>query len=102
MWLTFSDPFPKKGQAKHRLTHPTLLSSYRRVLRPEGDLCMKTDNHGLFDWSIEQLVSGGWRIHQITYDLHTSDFGDDTKIITTFEDRFTREGLPIYALLANR
>lgn len=59
IWLTFPDPYPKKRQAKHRLTHPSFLGIYQKLLGKNGQLYFKTDNRALFDWSLEQLVVGG-------------------------------------------
>ncbi len=96
LWLTFSDPFPKKRQAKHRLTHPHFLQQYAEILQPGGVLHCKTDNQPLFTWSLEQLVAEKWRLVQLSFDLHESSLPDDYKIKTTFESRFTNQGLPIY------
>ena len=102
LWLTFSDPYPRAAQAKHRLTHPTFLTIYAALLKPDGLLYQKTDNHALFDWSLEQLVKDKWLFTELTYDLHESLLPDDYKIMTTFESRFVAEGLPIYCLSAKR
>lgn len=101
IWLTFSDPFPRVRQAKHRLSHPGFLDLYRQVLTPGGVLHQKTDNHALFDYSLEQFVTDGWHIRELSYDLHESKLDDDYKIMTTFETRFVAEGLPIYLLSAS-
>lgn len=101
IWLTFSDPFPKTRQAKHRLSHPNFLELYRTVLKSDGILHQKTDNHALFDYSLEQFVADGWHIRELTYDLHESDLNDDYKIMTTFETKFLAQGLPIYLLSAS-
>lgn len=100
LWLTFSDPFPRDRQAKHRLTHPNFLRLYREVLKDNGVLHQKTDNHALFDWSLEQLINDKWSLTELTYDLHESSLSDDYKIMTTFEQRFVAEGLPIYCVSA--
>lgn len=98
LWLTFSDPYPKKRHAKHRMTHPRFLNIYRQLLKKGAVMHFKTDNHQLFDWSLEQLVSEGCRLQKLTYDLHASDFDNSYKIMTTYEARFVREGLPIYSV----
>lgn len=100
IWLTFSDPFPKKRDAKRRLTAPSFLKIYRRALGKQGRLYQKTDNHSLFDWSLEQLVANGWTIVELSYDLHDSDFPSDYKITTSYEDRFRAEGLVTYFVCA--
>ncbi|HYG83310.1 MAG TPA: tRNA (guanosine(46)-N7)-methyltransferase TrmB [Verrucomicrobiae bacterium] len=95
IWVTFPDPFPKKRAAKHRLTHRRFLALYQTLLTPQGALYFKTDNHPLFDWSLEELVQNGWRIDQLTYDLHASDLPSLYKQLTTYEQRFLGEGLTI-------
>ena len=103
IWLTFSDPFPKKTDAKRRLTHPKLLDIYKNAhVSKNAKLFMKTDSHGLFDWSLEQLVVSGFPICELSFDLHDSDLSDDYKIMTTYEQKWTREGLPIYFVAASR
>lgn len=97
IWLTFSDPFPKKRDAKNRLTHPRFLELYKKAhVDKKAQLRMKTDSHLLFDWSLEQLVSHSWRLTQLSYDLHDSDVSSDYKIMTTYEQKWTSQGLPIY------
>jgi len=100
IWLTFSDPFPKKRYAKHRLTHSRFLELYSQLLVKTGTLHQKTDNHALFDWSLEQFVASHWRITELSYDLHESDLSDDYKVMTTFEQKYSGEGLPIFYLTA--
>ena len=100
IWLTFSDPFPRKRDAKRRLTAPSFLDRYRETLGHDGKFFQKTDNHALFDWSLEQLVLSGWSIVELSYDLHDSELADDYKIMTSFEERFRAEGLVTYFVCA--
>lgn len=95
IWVTFPDPFPKDRSAKHRLTHPQFLQTYQQLLRPDGALYFKTDAKGLFDWSMEQLVAQGWKIEELSFDLHESNLDSSYKIPTTYEARYMREGLKI-------
>lgn len=95
IWLTFSDPYPRGSDAKHRLTAPRYLNYYRQILKSDGVLNFKTDNHPLFDWSLEQFVTQNWQIRQLTYDLHKSDQPAETKIMTSYESRFVADGLSI-------
>lgn len=101
IWLTFSDPFPRDRQAKHRLSHPRYLSIYRQLLTDGGSLKLKTDNHQLFDYSLEQLVANGWHITELSYDLHQSGLLDDYKTVTTFEAKFLAANSPIYFVSAH-
>jgi tRNA (guanine-N7-)-methyltransferase len=94
-WITFPDPFPRKRQAKHRLTHPHFLKQYEALLQPGGEIHFKTDNRALFLWSLEQIVANGWQIEALSFDLHDSDLPQFTKITTAYERRFMAEGIPI-------
>ena len=53
IYLNFSDPWPKKGYAKRRLTHRNFLDIYKQILTPDGEIHFKNDNVGLFDLSLE-------------------------------------------------
>ena len=92
IWLTFSDPFPRKHSAGRRLTHPHFLKTYAELLRADGSLIIKHDNPDFFNWSLEQLVSEGWRLKELTFDLHESNLGEDYKILTAYEQRWLGEG----------
>ena len=95
LWITFPDPFPRKRQAKHRLTHPAFLQMYAPLLTASGMLRFKTDNRELFLWSLEQLVAEGWSLAELSFDLHESDLPADFKVTTRFERKFLAVGLPI-------
>ena len=95
IWLTFSDPFPRKHSAGRRLTHSHFLKTYAELLQPGGSLIIKHDNPGFFNWSLEQLVTEGWRLKELTFDLHESDLGEDYKILTAYEQRWLDEGRTI-------
>lgn len=102
VWITFPDPFPRERSAKHRLTHPNFLRVYTRLLKPGGKLYFKTDARELFNWSLEQLVSEGWQIDELSFDLHESGLPLEYKTETTYESRFRAEGIPINFVRAIR
>lgn len=95
IWVTFPDPFPKKRSAKHRLTHPHFLALYAKWLRSDGAIFFKTDAHNLFEWSLEQLVGEGWKIEELSFDLHESSLPDPYKVQTVYEARYKNEGKSI-------
>lgn len=92
IWLTFPDPYPKKRSSGRRLTHDTYLRIYTKMLKTSGHLCLKHDSPEFFQWSLERMVACGWRIDELTFDLHDSDLDDDYKIVTTYESRWLNEG----------
>jgi tRNA (guanine-N7-)-methyltransferase len=101
LWLTFPDPFPKKRSAGRRLTNMHFLHTYTKMLKTEGALYLKHDDRDFFTWSLEQIVSAGWRIAELTFDLHESDLLDDYKILTTYETRWLRAGAVTNFVRAN-
>ena len=100
IWLTFADPFPKKGSAGRRMSHPTYLAIYHELLAPLGTFLLKHDSPEFFNWSLEQLVITGWHIRELTFDLHESHLADDYKIMTSYETRWTEEGRPTQLVAA--
>lgn len=93
IWITFPDPFPRERSAKRRLTHPNYLALYQQILKPECSLYLKHDSRDFFHWSLEQLVAQRWHLDELSFDLHESDLPDDYKFKTTYEHRWTGEGL---------
>ena len=96
IYLNFSDPWPKAGHAKRRLTYHTFLEQYSELLVPGGVLRFKTDNEGLFDFSIEEFKEFGLEIEWITRDLHASEYAVGN-VMTEYEQNFSSKGQPIYA-----
>ncbi len=92
IWLTFPDPFPRERSARRRMSHPIYLEKYAALLGPGGSFYLKHDNRDFFCWSIEQLVTEGWSIDEISFDLHESSLSDDYKVKTTYEHRWLGEG----------
>ncbi len=98
IYLNFSCPYPKKKYASHRLTAIQFLEIYKEIMKPQAEIHQKTDNKGLFEFSIEQLSSFGFKLKNISLDLHNSEF--EGNIVTEYESKFVAEGLPIYRLEA--
>jgi tRNA (guanine-N7-)-methyltransferase len=101
IFLNFSDPWSKKGYAKRRLTHRRYLSVYMHLLKPGGKLRFKTDNVGLFDFTLEELSECGLKPNIVTRDLHSSEWMEDN-VITEYEANFSSMGLPINMLEVTR
>ncbi len=94
IYLNFSDPWPKAGHEKRRLTHPDFLNRYRSVLRSDGAIFLKTDNRALFDYSLTKFQDCGFHVKAVTYDLHASPWKEGN-IMTEYETAFTAKGFPI-------
>ncbi|HEY8511957.1 MAG TPA: tRNA (guanosine(46)-N7)-methyltransferase TrmB [Cyclobacteriaceae bacterium] len=94
LWLIHPDPRPRKRDVKRRLTNPTFLSMYRRLLRPGGYIRLKTDNTGLFEYTLETL-STMTGIEDLAYtdDLYNSPLRPECfDIRTNYEEKFALQG----------
>lgn len=98
IYLNFSCPFPKHRHIAHRLSNPRFLEIYKKILKPDGVICQKTDNMHFFEYSIEQFSACGFKLSNISLDLHNSDF--EGNIVTEYENKFASRGFPIYRLEA--
>ena len=94
IYLNFSDPWPKKGHAKRRLTHRGFLEIYKELLREDGILKLKTDNVGLFDFSLEEFEAMDMEIIWQTRDLHRSEKAQGN-VMTEYEKNFSEKGFNI-------
>ncbi len=97
IFLNFSDPWSKKGYAKRRLTHKRYLAVYFNLLKNGGKIVFKTDNAGLFDFSLEELSEIGITPIKCTRDLHSSEYNAEN-IMTEYETVFSSEGIKINML----
>ena len=97
IYINFPDPWPRKKEAKHRLTAPSFLALYWDALPLGGRIEYKTDQRWLFDWSLEQFALLGYELRDVTYDLHA---GGPVGIMTNYEQRFYEQGLPIHRCVA--
>ena len=91
IYLNFSDPWPKDRHAKRRLTYGARLLQYRRITEDGGFIQFKTDNEGLFDFTLEQIEETGLEIAEMSRDLHASEFAEGN-ITTEYEDKFAATG----------
>ena len=98
IYLNFSDPWPKKRQAKRRLTHENFLKIYDELLKKKGEIHFKTDNRGLFEFSLESFNNYGYKLKRVNLDLHNSEL-DFINVETEFEQKYGVNS-PIYRLEA--
>ena len=92
IYLNFCDPWPRKKNAKRRLTYRTFLRKYQRILKIGGEIHFKTDNAGLFEWSLGEFEACGLEIRALTRDLHRDG---PVGIMTGYEEKFYELGTPI-------
>lgn len=101
LFLNFSDPWSKKGYRKRRLTYRKYLAMYFTLLKEGATLTFKTDNVGLFDFSLEEIAAMGLVPEVVTRDLHASEWNADN-VMTEYERNFTEQGMKIHMLRVRR
>lgn len=96
LYLNFSDPWPKKRHTKRRLTYKDFLENYKKVLKKDGIIEFKTDNRGLFEYSLVSMQNFGMEFTEVYLDLHKTEVFN---VETEYEKKFSPFG-PIYKLVA--
>ena len=102
IYLNFSDPWPKDRHAKRRLPSREFLHRYDEILRRDGVIEFKTDNHDLFRFALDELEPAGWHLNQVTEDLHHDEEMMRGNVMTEYEEKFSSLGNPIYKYIISR
>jgi len=98
LYLNFSDPWPKKRHEKRRLTYKSFLDTFKQILPEYGEIHFKTDNRGLFEYSLVSFSQYGMTLKGVWLDLHASDF--EGNVMTEYEKKFSSKGQVIYRVEA--
>jgi tRNA (guanine-N7-)-methyltransferase len=98
IFINFCDPWSQKKRFKRRLTHQNFLNQYKKILKNDGEICFKTDNQGLFEFSLEEFSKCGFILKDISLDLHKSKFAQINQT-TEYEEKFSSQGFSIYRLV---
>ncbi len=99
IWLTFSDPQPKKPNK--RLTSSTFITRYKKMLKPEGVIHLKTDSDILFEFTENEIKEQGYECLFSTWDLYsnlgqlTKDEQEILQLKTHYEELFSKKGARI-------
>ena len=101
IFLNFSDPWPKDRHANRRLTSPDFLQIYDRILKPEGVIEFKTDNVGLFEYSLEVVKESKWKLDFCSFDFHSEEKSEGN-IMTEYEEKFVGQGNKICKMIISR
>lgn len=97
IYLNFSPPFPQKTHENRRLTNDKRLNDYKEFLKPDGQIFLKTDDKGFFDYSSERLISNGFDV-KIYNEEDSGQIFLDVK--TEYEKKFREQGVKINRLSA--
>ena len=98
VYLNFSDPWPKTRHEKRRLTYSSFLNIYESILPEKGEVHFKTDNRGLFQYSLTSMSQYGMILKDVNLHLHESQPEDN--VMTEYEEKFSKKGSRIYRVEA--
>lgn len=102
IFLNFSDPWPKERHAKRRLTSRQFLERYDQILAEDGQVEFKTDNRGLFEFSLQEVEETKWQLVASTFDLHHESEMVQGNVMTEYEEKFSSMGNPIHKMIIRR
>lgn len=100
IWITFPDPQIKYRRTKHRLTHPDFLARYRKILKPNGIIHLKTDSEFLHGYTLGYLQGAGHEIISAHHDIYGApEYDAETPLLreikTYYEELFSAKGKTI-------
>lgn len=96
-WITFPDPYPKKSDAKKRLTSPKFLSIYRLVATKSATVHLKTDSEPLFKFTTSVIEEEGLCVIKQYDDLYKQEPDDvHLSVKTYYEKKHLKAGLSIH------
>lgn len=102
IYLNFSDPWPKDRHAKRRIIHRNFLRVYDDILMAGGRVEFKTDNADLFHFALAERQAIGWKLDQVSYNLHSDNEMMRNNVFTEYEEKFSALGNPIFKYVISR
>ncbi|MDN5626529.1 MAG: tRNA (guanosine(46)-N7)-methyltransferase TrmB, partial [Weeksellaceae bacterium] len=100
IWITFPDPQIKYRRTKHRLTNPEFLAMYKKILKKDGIIHLKTDSEFLHGYTLGLLQGFGHQILTAHHDIYgAAEYMPDTPLLkdirTYYEELFSSKGKTI-------
>ncbi|MCF1191073.1 tRNA (guanosine(46)-N7)-methyltransferase TrmB [Mangrovimonas sp. AS39] len=97
IWITFPDPQIKYKRTKHRMTNTHFLEKYRKVLKPDGVLNLKTDSEFMHGYTLGLLHGEGHEIIYANHDVYRQQGSPEevTGIQTFYESQYLEQNKPI-------
>jgi len=103
IWITFPDPQIKYKRTKHRMTNPDFLDKYKKILKPNGVVHLKTDSEYMHGYTLGLLQGLGLTIEYAHHDVYgtTNAPKEVTDIQTYYESQYLAVGKKITYLRFN-
>lgn len=87
IWVTFPDPHLKKGKEQKRLTSERFLSFYKKILKPDGIINLKTDDPTLYAFTLETVAAGDYTLLYADDDIYTKPLAHPFLAIKTYYEK---------------
>ena len=100
IWITFPDPQIKYRRTKHRMTHPDFLERYKKILKKDGIVHLKTDSEFLHGYTLGLLQGQDHEIISAHHDIYGApEYEPGTPLLreikTYYEGLFSAKGKTI-------
>ncbi|MGK9369933.1 tRNA (guanosine(46)-N7)-methyltransferase TrmB [Melioribacter sp. Ez-97] len=96
IWITFPDPYPRRGSMKKRLTHPRFLEVYKKITAPGAKINLKTDDETLYEYTLSVIEEEQLKLIKAVDDLYAEEnLSDEEKIRTKYEKMHLANGKKI-------
>lgn len=97
IWITFPDPQIKYKRTKHRMTNSEFLKRYKKVLKPEGVINLKTDSEFMHGYTLGLLHGEGHEVLYANHNVYKQEGSPEevTSIQTFYESQYLEQNKPI-------
>lgn len=97
IWITFPDPQIKYKRTKHRMTNSEFLKRYKKILKPEGVVNLKTDSEFMHGYTLGLLHGEGHEVLYANHNVYKQEGSPDevTSIQTFYESQYLEKNKPI-------
>jgi tRNA (guanine-N7-)-methyltransferase len=97
IWITFPDPQIKYKRTKHRMTNSEFLSNYKKILKPNGLMHLKTDSEFMHGYTLGLLHGEGHEVIYANHNIYKNEGApaEVTGIQTFYESQYLEVNKPI-------
>jgi tRNA (guanine-N7-)-methyltransferase len=93
IWITFPDPQIKYKRTKHRMTNSEFLKLYKKILKKEGVVNLKTDSEFMHGYTLGLLHGEG---HEVLYANHNVYVNEGSpEEVTAFQTFYEKQYLEV-------
>ncbi|NUY80614.1 tRNA (guanosine(46)-N7)-methyltransferase TrmB [Flavobacterium sp. MAH-1] len=97
IWITFPDPQIKYKRTKHRMTNMEFLARYKKILKADGIMHLKTDSEFMHGYTLGLLHGQGHEVLYANHNIYRNEGAPEevTGIQTFYEQFYLEQDKPI-------